>query len=100
MKTLADPRLVREAPVKREEGHPLDQVREAVRNAYPFDENGHVIIRHVNTRGSTSWYRVNWYRHDSSGAYIDRSRYLAITATPDGLQVEDQTIDRPKPTMN
>jgi hypothetical protein len=72
-------------------GFPLAEVQQAIQAAYPYDD-GQMVIRHVSSRNGMSWYRVNWYRSSRDGLFIDRSRFLALRRTADGLVVEDQTI--------
>jgi hypothetical protein len=70
---------------------PLAEVERAIHAAFPYDD-GQMMVRHVSSRNGMSWYRVNWYRSNRTGSFIDRSRFLAIRKTQDGLVVEDQTV--------
>jgi hypothetical protein len=77
--------------VREPESSSLGDVCSAIQLAYPL-EDGQMIVKHIRTAAQVSWYRVNWYRQGSNGLFIDRSRFLALRKTPDGLQVEDQTL--------
>jgi hypothetical protein len=66
-------------------------LQEAIHTAFPYDD-GKIIAKHVRTRGDVSWYRVNWYRNGSSGVQISRSRFLALRSTPEGFEVQDETV--------
>ena len=79
-------------------------VRDAIQAAYPH-EDGTMVAKMVSKRRGTSWYRVNWYRSSPDGMFINRSRFVAVSRTPEGvLEVEDQTICSPelsvKPSSN
>ncbi len=78
----------------------VEEIREAIQSAYPFDD-GQMVVRHIRSKADVSWYRVNWYRNRNGGLFIDRSRFLALKRTPQGLKVEDQTMPpRPGASFN
>jgi hypothetical protein len=72
------------------------EVRDAIQAKYPLDD-GLMVARMVSQRQGTSWYRVNWYRSNSGGLFIDRSRFIAVFRNEEGnLQIDDQTIRTPE----
>ena len=69
----------------------LAAARDLIQATYPNVE-GQMIVRLVSKAPGTTWYRVNWYKQGEFGTYIHHSRFLALRQTPDGLVVEDQTV--------
>lgn len=79
-------------------GASLAAARDLIQSAYPNVE-GQMIVRQVSKAPGTTWYRVNWYKQGEWGTYIHHSRFLALRQTPDGVVVEDQTV-QPRKTEN
>ncbi len=90
MTSMVDSQPMRESPPGGAETVSPVTAREAIEAAYP--DKRLLVIKHVSSRPGISWYRANWYGNNENGLFIERSLFLTLRPTPDGISVEDQTV--------